>query len=80
MTEETPPPISSQELEAERLRAEAEKHRAEARRATLEALELERQIQRPWFQNRLFLQAIVAGLVAVPLIWFYVKEVAIPVF
>ena len=61
-----------------RTQAEVEKLRAEARQAEAEATKIHRDLARPWFRGALFLQAIAAGLVAVPIVWFYVKEVAIP--
>jgi TolA-binding protein len=66
------------EAELRRREAEVDRLREETRRAKLEADSLERREHRSWFQSRRALQAIVAGLVAVPLIWFYVREIAIP--
>ena len=63
-----------------RAQAELDKLRAEARHAEAEAIKIHRDLKRPWFRGSLFLQAIAAGLVAVPLVWFYVKEVAIPLY
>ncbi len=63
-----------------RTQAEVEKLRAEARQADAETRKIQRELNRPWFRGSLFLQAITAGLVAIPLIWFYVKEVAIPLY
>lgn len=58
--------------------AEIDKLRAEARQADAETAKIHRDIKRPWYRGALFFQAIAAGLVAVPIVWFYVKEVAIP--
>ncbi len=50
----------------------------ETNKLELERGELERQKKRPWFTRRLFLQPLIAGIVAVPLLWFYIRDIAIP--
>ena len=69
---------SKEKVETKRINAEINKLHVEARRAELDSKRTERELNRPWYQSKWFVQAIVAGLVAIPLIWFYVKEVAIP--
>ncbi|MEM8776898.1 MAG: caspase family protein [Pseudomonadota bacterium] len=62
-----------QEVEIEKLKAEAQKAKAEAKK-------IEFELSRPWFKRTALFQAIAAGFVAVPLVWFYVTEVAIPLY
>lgn len=63
-----------------RRHAEIDKLRAETRHADAQTEKLEKETRRPWFRGSLFLQAVTAGLVAVPLLWFYVKEIAVPLY
>jgi len=50
----------------------------ETNKLELERKGLERQKKRSWFTRRLFLQPLIAGIVAVPLLWFYIRDIAIP--
>ena len=68
-------PLNLKKLEVEINRIEAETSRIE-----LEIEENAIRINTPWYKKTLFIQAVVAGLVAIPLIWFYVKEIALPIF
>lgn len=65
---------------SDRQEAEIEKLRADARKADVEARKLEQELARPWFRRPAILQSFAAGLVAVPLVWFYVTEIAIPLY
>jgi hypothetical protein len=64
--------------EKERLIAETLKLNAERVKVELETLEISQRLNGKWFKTKNFIQAIVAGLVAIPLIWFFVTQVAIP--
>ncbi len=66
------------EKELERFNAEIARIEEERRKLELERKELERKSHLHWYKKPLFIQAIIAGIVAVPLIWFYVKDVALP--
>ena len=68
------------EVEVGRIKAETEKIQAEKLKTDLEIKELEKKFNTPWFKRNAFFQVIVAGLVAIPLIWFYVKDIAIPLY
>lgn len=65
--------LRSLKLQAEIARSEEERKKIE-----LERKELERKSKLHWWRKPLFIQAIIAGIIAVPLIWFYVKDVALP--
>lgn len=54
------------------------KTKAERTKCELETKEIQDRLTTPWYRRAHIVQAIAAGLVAVPIIWFYVKEVAIP--
>lgn len=56
------------------------KAKAERNKCEIETKEIKERLAIPWYRRAHLLQAVVAGLVAVPLIWFYVKEVAIPIY
>ncbi len=66
------------EKELERFNAEIARIEEERKKLELERKELERKSHLHWYKKPLFIQAIIAGVVAVPLIWFYVKDVALP--
>lgn len=57
---------------------EVAKLKAEISKAIVEKREIETRLNAPWYTRPQFIQAIAAGLVAVPLIWFYFQEVALP--
>lgn len=82
MNNETKNPLDNMMKEAEllRLKAETRMIESEKRKTDLESAELERKINLQWFRRRAFFQAIVAGIVVIPLIWFYVKDIAIPLY
>lgn len=46
----------------------------------MEKAELERSLKLPWYRRKAFFQAVVGGLVAIPLVWFYVKDIAVPLY
>lgn len=54
------------------------KTKAERTKCELEAKEIQDRLTTPWYRRAHFVQAIAAGLVALPIIWFYVEKVAIP--
>lgn len=57
---------------------ELTKLKAEIAKAIAEKREIEERLDAPWYRRPQFIQALVAGLVAIPLIWFYFEEVALP--
>lgn len=67
-----------QKKQLRKLEAEIEKIEAEKAKIDVERTELQRQFDRPWFRKRYFYQAVVAGIVSIPLIWFFITEIAIP--
>lgn len=69
-------PSTLRRAEIERIKAEASKHRAEEAHLIAQS----RQLQKPFYQKQLFVQAIVAGFVAIPLIWFFVSTITVPLF
>lgn len=64
--------------------AEIKRIDAETAKLELESKELARIHNIPWYKSRqpllAIIQAVVAGIVAVPLIWFYVRDIAIPLW
>lgn len=64
--------------EIKRLEAEAEKLAAERQKIDTERKGLEKRFNTPFFRSRLFVQAIIAGLVAIPMIWFYFNNIILP--
>jgi len=66
--------------ELARIRAETKKLEAQREKIQLEGKELAKKFNLPLYRTKVLYQAIVAGIVAVPLIWFYVKDIAIPLF
>lgn len=68
------------EAEVKRIYAEINKIEEERRKIEIERKELEYNLRLPWFRKKTFLQAVVGGFVAIPLIWFYVTEIAIPLY
>lgn len=67
-------------LENQIKEAELQRIKVETRRIEEERKELERKNTLPWYRRPAFFQALVAGVVAIPLIWFYVKEIAVPLY
>ncbi|HEX5721090.1 MAG TPA: hypothetical protein VF179_33365 [Thermoanaerobaculia bacterium] len=51
---------------------------AEVSKLEAETRMIHDELQRPWYRKRYFFQAITAGLVALPLVWFYFEKVALP--
>jgi len=70
----------AENLTSKKLDAEIKRIQAETSRIELEIEEIGVNVNTPWYKNRLFIQAVVAGIVAIPLFWFYVKEIALPMF
>jgi len=66
------------EAEIQRIKAEISKLEEETFKIALERQELHRKINLPWYKKLQFYQAIAAGVLAIPLIWFYVQEFALP--
>jgi hypothetical protein len=68
----------SGDLESARLRAEIRRLESESAKLELERLEMERRFNKPWYRGEGFLKTVVGALIAVPLTWFYVTEIAMP--
>jgi hypothetical protein len=64
--------------DADRLCAEFDRLQAERRKLTLEADQIERELALPFFRRSGFVKAAAAGILALPLIWFYLEEIVIP--
>lgn len=60
------------------LSIEERKVLAEIAKLEAETRVIGEELGRPWFRKRYFFQAITAGLVALPLVWFYFEKVALP--
>ena len=58
--------------------AEIRKLEAESGKLEAETNLLLDELRRPWHRKRYFYQAITAGLVALPLVWFYYENFAFP--
>lgn len=68
------------EKELERIDSEISRNKEEILKIKIERLRLEAESKLPWFRKRLFVQAIAAAIVVIPLIWFYVTEVYLPIY
>ena len=60
------------------LYAKAAKNEEERKEIELERKKLERKLNPHWYSKPLFLQAIIAGIIAASVLWFFVKDVAFP--
>ena len=69
-----------QKHQEEKLQIEIELLKAEKAKMDLEKLRLEKEINKPWYKKERYLQAFFAGIVAVPLLWFFFKDVALPIY
>jgi len=69
---------NNKSLEDQIKEAELQRIKAETRRIEEERKELQRKNNLPWYRRPAFFQALVAGIVAIPLIWFYMGNVVIP--
>lgn len=71
-------PSPVQQLEAMRLEAEIRKLRAEASRIEGEAERERYEAALPWYRSKRFYRLLAASLVLVPVAWFYIKELIVP--
>lgn len=69
---------SREQLARLSLYAKAAKDEEERKEIELERKKLERKLKPHWYSKPLFLQAIIAGIIAASVLWFYVKDVAFP--
>ena len=67
-----------EEFEIEKIQSEIARNKEERLKIEFERKELERNALLPWYKKKLFIQAIVAGIVFVPLAWFYAEKALIP--
>lgn len=61
-----------------KIESEIKKIEEEKLKVELERKELEDKLNTPWYKKSRFYQTILCGIVAIPLIWFYIKEFTIP--
>ncbi len=64
--------------DADRLRAEVDRFEAESRKLKLEADQIQNEMALPFFKRSGFVKATAAGILALPLIWFYLDKIVIP--
>jgi len=64
--------------ELEKVDAEIAKIEEERKKIESEWKEIERKSNLHWYKKPLFIQAVIAGIISFPLIWFYVQDIAIP--
>src|SRR4051812_21335115 len=64
--------------DADRQRAEVDRFEAESRKLTLEADQIEKEMALPFFRRSGFVKAAAAGIVALPLMWFYLDKIVVP--
>ena len=57
------------------LYSKAARNEEERKEIELERKELERKYKLHWYSKRLFIQAIIAVIIAAPVLWFYVKDI-----
>jgi N-acetyl-anhydromuramyl-L-alanine amidase AmpD len=67
-------------LEHQRLQAEIEKIRAEQIRVELESRQLQENLHKPWYRKESALQAFIAGLVSIPILWFFFNDIIKPMY
>jgi len=65
--------------ELEKVDAEIAKIEEERKKIESEWKEIERKSNLHWYKKPLFIQAVIAGIISFPLIWFYVQDIAIPI-
>ena len=64
----------------EKLNAEIARLKSETAKINIEKKKLEKESKTPWYKKDKYLQAFFAGVVAVPLLWFFFNEIAIPIY
>jgi hypothetical protein len=67
-----------QKAELSKIQAEVKRSEEEAEKLHAERLRIEKEINLPFYRKPLFIQAIIAGLVAVPMVWFYFTQITVP--
>jgi len=65
--------IEREQAEGAKLREEREKLRAERR-------EIELRLGKPWYRKEAFFKAVVGGLLALPVMWFFFDQIIRPVY
>ena len=69
---------SKEQLVRLSLYAKAAKNEEERKEIELERKKLERKLKPRWYSKPLFLQVSIAGIIAASVLWFFVKDVALP--
>ena len=72
------PEFSTWELERERYLAEIDRIRSEAEKLRLERAVIEKELKTSPWRGSEFLKVFAAGVILVPLVWFYVEKVVSP--
>ena len=67
-----------QNAELSKIQADVKRAEEEAAKFHAERLRLEKEINLPFYRKPLFIQAIIAGLLAVPMVWFYFTQITVP--
>lgn len=69
---------SYKEAEIQKIVAESKKFEEERLKTELERKKLEREINAPFYKKSSFLKVIISSILALPIIWFYFTQVALP--
>lgn len=69
---------SSEQLVRLSLYAKAARNEEERKEIKLERKKLEREFKPHWYSKPLFIQAIIAGIIAASVLWFFVKDAVFP--
>ncbi len=67
-------------FEEEKLQAEIDLLKSEKAKIDTEQARLDKENKLPWYKSERMIQAFIAGIVAVPLLWFFFKDVAMPIY
>ena len=66
--------------EEEKLKAEIDLLKSEKAKIDLERSTLNKENEKPWYRKERVIQAFFAGVVAVPLLWFFFQEIVTPLY
>lgn len=66
--------------EEEKLKAEIDLLKSEKAKIDLERSRLNKENEKPWYRKERVIQAFFAGVVAVPLLWFFFQEIVTPLY
>ena len=77
-TPQTPSPFDAARIEREQ--AEAAKLREERAKLRAQRREIELRLAKPWYRTEGLLKAVVGGLLALPVMWFFFDQIIRPVY